>query len=510
MQSSCDRLIEQLKNIDSTLGDLRFKKAYYSESEKTLEVKLVSDVAVNFEGLSFIKNSIEKELPKSVAVSIKVEKSIIDAPSAKVAIAKTLCENNQYIAHVVSDDTVKIICAGKITKYDICVPTDIAEFLQRTSAIERLDDILSRNYSSDFQGSIREVTVAETEDSEYTIESVYEKDVKRQKTRSLKVVCPTKFCDTEEYDTAFYIEDAKDTLGDVVFAGYVQDVEKRESKNGRPYYLITLDDKTGVVTGRFFTSDQNKIKKIEKIQEGSIIIMRGVNELFNDKTSLLIKGFNLCLLPEGYTPEEKPSKLAPENYTNVFPEPAEIIKQGDIFTRYEGPEKCLIGKEFTVVDIESTGLNVFEDKVIEIGAVKIKDGTVVSKFQVLINPETTLTNKIVELTGITDDMLYDKLIIDDVYPDFFKYAENTIFIAHNADFDYKFLRQVGKKLGYKLDLQVIDTCQLSREVLPGMKNYKLNTLCERFNIEFRHHRALADAMATAELFLELIKIKKSL
>ena len=50
--------------------------------------------------------------------------------------------------------------------------------------------------------------------------------------------------------------------------------------------------------------------------------MRGVNELFNDKTSLLIKGFNLCLLPEGYTPEEKPSKLAPENYTNVFPEPA--------------------------------------------------------------------------------------------------------------------------------------------------------------------------------------------
>ena len=77
MQSSCDRLIEQLKNIDSTLGDLRFKKAYYSESEKTLEVKLVSDVAVNVEGLSFIKNSIEKELPKSVAVSIKVEKFML-------------------------------------------------------------------------------------------------------------------------------------------------------------------------------------------------------------------------------------------------------------------------------------------------------------------------------------------------------------------------------------------------------------------------------------------------
>ena len=90
MQSSCDRLIEQLKNIDSTLGDLRFKKAYYSESEKTLEVKLVSDVAVNFEGLSFIKNSIEKELPKSVTVLVRVEKSIIDAPSAKVAISKTL------------------------------------------------------------------------------------------------------------------------------------------------------------------------------------------------------------------------------------------------------------------------------------------------------------------------------------------------------------------------------------------------------------------------------------
>ena len=213
------------------------------------------------------------------------------------------------------------------------------------------------------------------------------------------------------------------------------------------------------------------------------------------------------MLPEGYTPDEKPSKPVPNEYVNVLPQPAEIIKQGDIFSTYNGPQECLKGKEFTVVDIETTGLDVYNDKVIEIGAVKIKDGEVVSSFQTLITPLELLTDKIVELTGITDDMLFDAKTIEEVYPDFYKFVYGTTFVAHNAEFDYKFLRNTGKKLGYKLDLPVIDTVPFARERIPGMKNYKLNTLCEKFGIEFRHHRALADAFATAELFLELVKIK---
>ncbi|MBO5713102.1 MAG: 3'-5' exoribonuclease [Clostridia bacterium] len=507
MQSVCDILIEKLKNIDPMLGDLRFKKAYFDAENKTVEIRCVSDIAVPEDSVNFLKRKLEEELPSTVELSVKIEKSIVDASIAKSAIFKRFTENNQYVAHTVSAENVKIICAGKITKYDICVSNDIADYLVRTSAIERLDELLNREFSSNFSGNIRVVSTVSETPNDFEVESVYESDVSSKNSRTLKVVCPTRFCDSEDYDTAYYIEDAKDVLGEVIFAGYVQAVEQRESKNGRPYYLITLDDKTGVVTGRFFTTDKNKIKKLEKIQEGSIIIMRGVNETFNERTSLLIKGFNLCMLPNGYTPDEKPSKPIPEKYVNVFPQPAEIIKQGDIFSTYNGPQQCLLGKEFTVVDIESTGLDVYNDKVIEIGAVKIKDGEVVSSFHTLINPLMPLTNKIVELTGITDDMLYDAKTVEEVYPDFFKFVCGTTFVAHNADFDYKFLRNTGKQLGYKIDLPYIDTVTFARERVPGMKNYKLNTLCEKFKIEFRHHRALADAFATAELFLELVKIK---
>lgn len=510
MQTGCDVLLKQLKNIDSSLGDVRLKGVCFLKSQNLVEVTCVSDVAVSPNGVKFLKNNIKKELPSKLNVEVKIEKSIVDADIAKRAVIKYVQDNNHSVSHIVTAENVKVICAGKITKYDVCVPSDMADYFKRLSVIEKIDERLSREFSSDFSGSVRIVNVAEEELPEYVVETVNAADIEKVSARRLKVVAPTRFIDTEDYDTADYIDDAKDRLGPVIFAGYVQSIERHETKNGKPFFVITLDDKTGVVTGRFFTSDKNKIKKMEKIAEGSIIIMRGENEEFNGKTSLVIRGINLCMLPEGYKPDEKPSKPVPKNYVNVFPTAAEIIKQGDIFSTYDGPEKCLLDKEFTVVDIESTGLNVTEDKIIEIGAVKIKNGEVVSQFQVLINPKESISQKSVELTGITDEMVKDCYTLDKVYPDFYKYVSGSVFIAHNADFDYRFLRHAGKELGYKLDCEVIDTVQYARTVIPGMKNYKLNTLCEKFGIQFRHHRALADAFATAELFLELVKIKKSL
>ena len=99
--------------------------------------------------------------------------------------------------------------------------------------------------------------------------------------------------------------------------------------------------------------------------------------------------------------------------------------------------------------------------------------------------------------------------IDQVYHDFFKYLGDTVFVAHNADFDFKFLKQAGKENGYILQNKVLDTYALSCKVLPRLKNHKLNTVCEYYNIEFRHHRALSDAHATAEMLIEMVKTAKT-
>ena len=103
-------------------------------------------------------------------------------------------------------------------------------------------------------------------------------------------------------------------------------------------------------------------------------------------------------------------------------------------------------------------------------------------------------------------MLVGQPKIEDVYPDFIKFLGNAVFVAHNSDFDFRFLKNVGKPMGYYLSNEVEDTLIISRKKLPWLSNHKLNTVCANFNIEFRHHRALSDAFATAEAFIELSKI----
>ena len=117
---------------------------------------------------------------------------------------------------------------------------------------------------------------------------------------------------------------------------------------------------------------------------------------------------------------------------------------------------------------------------------------------------------IINLTGITEDMVKDAPVIGEVVPDFFKFCQGNILVGHNAaNFDFKFVDYYCSRLGYMLDRKVMDTIPLAQELL-FLSNYKLNTIADHFKITFNHHRAIDDAYVTAKIFLELIKIKKSL
>ena len=312
--------------------------------------------------------------------------------------------------------------------------------------------------------------------------------------------------DDEFYDTATYIQDGENTVGKIIFAGTVLEKEERVSKKGNTYYRITIDDKSGKISGSYFTTDKQKLQKLQKVDVGSVIITRGEIDVYNGRSSYIIKGIHLCEFPSGYKPLPRPSKRPPEKYTYAFPTPCETSKQDDFFTSASALPKWLTEKEYVVVDIETTGTDVTSDKITEIGAVRIKNGVITESFQTLINPEVSLSKKIIELTGITDDMLAHKPKIEEVYPDFIKFLGDSVFVAHNADFDYRFLKNVGKPMGYFIYNECEDTLLISRKKLPWLSNHKLNTVCAHFNIEFRHHRALSDAFATAEAFIELAKI----
>ena len=160
--------------------------------------------------------------------------------------------------------------------------------------------------------------------------------------------------------------------------------------------------------------------------------------------------------------------------------------------------------EFIVFDIETTGLSNRSDKITEIGAVLVKNGEILDTFNRLVNPGMPIPAEIVELTGISDDMVKDAPDISTVLPEFFEFTGDRLLIAHNADFDTGFIRVAADELGLPFNNSYLDTVAMSRFVNPELKRHKLNLLADYFNLGgFNHHRASDDAEMLAAVFYKM-------
>lgn len=161
---------------------------------------------------------------------------------------------------------------------------------------------------------------------------------------------------------------------------------------------------------------------------------------------------------------------------------------------------------YVAFDFETTGLSKTKDKIIEVGAVKVRKGQKIETFSELVNPEMNITKEITEITGITNSDVWDAPTQWVIIPEFCRFFEGFPLVAHNADFDIGFLAKAIQDCGGDADLQYCDTLELSREKIPGLQNYKLATLIREFNLADgdQTHRALDDAMAVTNLF-ELIR-----
>ena len=161
--------------------------------------------------------------------------------------------------------------------------------------------------------------------------------------------------------------------------------------------------------------------------------------------------------------------------------------------------------EYVAVDLEMTGLHARRDQILEIGAVKVRQGRITDEFQRLVNPHRKLTQEIISLTGITDEMAQAGCGSELAVQEFLIFAEDCPLAGHNIMFDYSFLKQCTVNQGIPLEKEGIDTLKLARNFLPEAEKKTLDYLCEFLHIiRNRNHRALEDARAAAEL-LEYFK-----
>lgn len=155
--------------------------------------------------------------------------------------------------------------------------------------------------------------------------------------------------------------------------------------------------------------------------------------------------------------------------------------------------------EYVAVDLETTGTSPKWDRIIEIGAALVRSGEVVETYQQLVNPGFEIDPYVVELTGITNEMVADAPAIDDVLPDFVAFLGDSVMVGHNiAGFDANFLYDAGTRNGAPVTNDFVDTMRLARKLHKDWEHHRLSDLCERFGISVEDaHRALTDALATS-------------
>lgn len=504
-------ILAEVRSVGGSLINCIMRPVEVYRARRLVVVNLVTDVAFTPIDKTNAFNIIKKYVPSYFECRVEISKLTPDCEMVKRKISEAVCAFSKAVFATLSEDDIKVEKTASGFFYTIAV----APALSNDELCAKINGYLKSSYCGEFTGNCitSSINLAELQVEEEPDEIEFEAPVRRFEIGDFEILEGEKI-----QTTAVYISDLNFASEEVVICGVIDDIRERSYTNKKgqekQYLNLTINDTTASTYVTYFIR-QKSADKIKALKVGDSIVCTGANEEFKGNLRYTAKIIDLGKIPQGFVPEKRESKPAPVNYHTVKPQAFVDAEQADIFAPRIIPE-CLKGKSFVVFDLETTGLNSSPvsgnmDRIIEIGAYKIVDGEIAESFSTFINPERKLSDEIIGLTGITEEMIATAPKFEEVMPDFFKFCYGSVLVGHNVvGFDYKFVDFYWAKLGYLFERKLIDTIPLSQEVLIGLPNYKLNTIAARFNITFNHHRAVDDALATAKAFIELIKLKKSL
>lgn len=345
----------------------------------------------------------------------------------------------------------------------------------------------------------------------------------------------------------------------IIFEAFIFDLEIKETNSKFTIFTLKISDYTDSIVAKIFSSSKKEIEMLSNALEvGSWYKFKGyikhdirLNDYaFNIRDIEKIKRKVARRIDEApekrvelhlhtimsqmdgiIDPKKLLKKLNTLGHTAVGVTDKNSVQAFPNFYKNKGDIKVLFGAEifvvddevkiitketdetldgtFVVFDVETTGLNAFGgDSIIEIGAVKIKKGKIIDKFNELINPGVKLRDVITQITKITDKMLKDKDSEEIVIKRFFEWCGDAPMVAHNAKFDVSFIKSAFIKYGLgEFNNTVVDTLELSRAIDPDTRSHSLSSLVKKYDVEFdenAHHRADYDAEATALVFHKMI------
>ena len=366
-------------------------------------------------------------------------------------------------------------------------------------------------------------------------------------------------------DEAIPLSDVVGEMGEITIRGKILKLETREIRNEKTIVMFAITDFTDTIMVKMFTRNEQLPEILAGIKKGAFLKIKGVTTIDKFDGELTIgsvvgirKISDFTTTRKDTSPEKRVElhchtkmsdmdgvseaqalvarahdwghqaiAITDHGVVQAFPDANHYVERLD----KEDPFKIIYGVEaylvddlteiavneqgqtlddtFVVFDIETTGFSAAEDRIIEIGAVKITDGAIVDRFSTFVNPEVPIPFEIQQLTHITDDMVLEAPKIEEALPAFLDFVGESALVAHNAGFDVGFIEQNCVRLGRSRIFTSVDTVGLARVLLPTLSKYKLNIVAKALNISLEnHHRAVDDAAATAEIYVKFIEMLK--
>ena len=351
-------------------------------------------------------------------------------------------------------------------------------------------------------------------------------------------------------------------MGEVVIRGQILSLETREIRNEKTIIMFAITDFTDTIMVKMFSKNEFVPDITAEVKKGAFLKIKGVTTIDKFDGELTIGSITGIKKIPDFTStrmDNSPQKrvelhchtkmsdmdgvsevkdiikramkwghraIAVTDHGDVqaFPDANHAVSPEDDFKVIYGVEAYLVddlksiienpkgqslNDTYVVFDLETTGFSPLNNKIIEIGAVKVQNGKITDRFSTFVNPEVPIPFKIEELTGIRDDMVLDAPKIEEILPEFLKFCEGAIMVAHNAGFDMSFISKNCERQGMECEYTVIDTVALARVLLPQLNRFKLDTVAKALKISLdNHHRAVDDAACTAEIFVKFIEMLK--
>ena len=356
------------------------------------------------------------------------------------------------------------------------------------------------------------------------------------------------------------IQNIRDEERRITIQGHVFSLDVKELRNGSTLYSFNITDYTDSISVKVFVKDKEDLLTMQNLSEGKWLLVRGKVEYdrFSQPPELVMvaNDLNEIAPPPERMDEAEEKRVELHLHTNMsamdgipsisdymklaakwghkaiaitdhavvqaFPEAAKAAKKYGIKPIYgmeaniindsvpivtRPRESNLADESYVVFDIETTGLSINHNKIIEIAGVKLKDGKEAGRFSSFVNPHEKIPEHIAQLTNINDDMVKDAPDLDVVLRQFVEFVGDSVLVAHNAQFDIGFIQAACRSIGIEpLPNPTLDTLELARMLFPSLKNHRLNTLAEKFNVRLdNHHRAIDDSVALASILTALLK-----